>query len=83
MSARGLAFFRSWIQSNVDLRLNYGAPDERAHVLAAACRMSARKVDISLLEIEEEIGHLELALRRGLEQTLARVGSHSAITGER
>jgi hypothetical protein len=66
MSGRGLAFFRNWIRTSVDLRLNYAAPDERAHVLAAACRMAAGKADISLQEIEDEIGHIESAFRHGL-----------------
>jgi hypothetical protein len=63
MSIRGLEFMRAWTIKNVDLRMVYLGEEQRAHVLAAACRLDADGAEIELSEIESEIGNLEGALR--------------------
>jgi hypothetical protein len=64
MSLKGLHFIRSWAASNVDLAFSSPNIAERAHILAAACRLEARASQIGEQEIEDEIGELEEAFLR-------------------
>jgi hypothetical protein len=64
MSSRGLHFIRSWVASNVDPAFANGNTAERAHILAAACRLEAKASLIGEQEIEDEVGELEQAFLR-------------------
>lgn len=59
---------KRWSADNIDAHLRYHSSEERAHVLAAGCRMAARKAQICLQEIEDEVGWLEAAIKRALDQ---------------
>ena len=72
MSIRGLNFMKRWSAENIDAHVHCHSTEERAHVLAAGCRMAARKAQICLQEIEDEVGWLEAAIRRALEQEQLR-----------
>jgi hypothetical protein len=66
MSMRGLEFVRNWARTNVDVRLHYKSRDERAHVLAIACRRDASVALLGLQEIEDEVGNIETAFQQAL-----------------
>ncbi|MER8446506.1 hypothetical protein NKH52_25255 [Mesorhizobium sp. M1066] len=46
--------------NNIDVRLRY-LGEGRAYMLAMTCRMDARALSISLQEMEDEVGDLEIA----------------------
>ncbi|QND64643.1 hypothetical protein HB777_12560 [Mesorhizobium loti] len=66
MSPRGLDFIRKWTANNIDVRLRY-LGEGRAHMLAITCRMDACALSISLQEMEDEVGDIEVAFIRFIE----------------
>jgi hypothetical protein len=68
VSKRGLEFITSWAARNVDPAFSCVYSVKRARALAAACRFDASVLLIGLQEIEEEIGDLEEAILKMIEE---------------
>ncbi len=63
MSKRGLAFVQGWIADNVTAQTYLArSGDARPKVMAERCAADAATQGISVREIEEEVGDLEVRM---------------------
>ena len=58
MSQRGMNFLRKWIEENINAGTYPPLYDTRAKVLAEQCAADAQKEQVSVGEIEVEMGDL-------------------------
>ena len=78
MSERGTKFLRNWIKKNVDAAPYQPLYDTRAKVLAEQCAADARKMKVSVEEIEVEVGDLADCILKAMDQVSGRESNGAA-----
>lgn len=82
MSQRGIDFLQKWIKKTINASAYPPLNDTRAKVLAEQCAADAANVEISVGEIEVDMGDLADCMLRAMDKASGRPMSTCIISSD-